>query len=212
MHSRSLWKTSYIFKRPAPTSRFYFAQKYCGVQPSQCKPWTHSQSYHHSLIAEQKANWLLISGPRFWATILTSKSPPHSCKQCKTSSWLVPPPLRTLEQAMFIKCSTEEWKKRHVQKQLKTTLTSYVWRLTALLVAEVRVVHRDPDHVGLVLVKLGGDLILHFWDFRLVLLSDINTTERKKISKTNRIYLWSKYQSTFEPVVLCASAVLTVLG
>lgn len=47
-----------------------------------------------------------------WVTKLTRKSPPHSCKQCNTSSWLVPPPLNTLEQAMFIKSSTEKKKRK----------------------------------------------------------------------------------------------------
>lgn len=35
-------------------------------------------------------------------------SPPLSCKQWKASSWLVPPPLSTLEQAMCIKSSTRK--------------------------------------------------------------------------------------------------------
>lgn len=38
---------------------------------------------------------------------LTRKSPPHSCKQCRTSSWLVPPPRSTLVQAMLIKWATD---------------------------------------------------------------------------------------------------------
>lgn len=50
-----------------------------------------------------------------WVTKLTRKSPPHSCKQCNTSSWLVPPPLNTLEQAMFIKSSTEKKKRKWQQ-------------------------------------------------------------------------------------------------
>lgn len=45
---------------------------------------------------------------RVWVTILTRKSQPHSCKQCKASSWLVPPPRNTLEQARFIISSTRE--------------------------------------------------------------------------------------------------------
>lgn len=73
--------------------------------------WLHKYILHFHQILQL---W-----PRLRVSILTRKSPPHSCKQCKTSSWLVPPPLSTLEQAMFIKSSTRKQKSNDVRNNMR---------------------------------------------------------------------------------------------
>lgn len=54
--------------------------------------------------------------------------------------------------------------------------------LTPLLLAgaEVGVVHRQPNQVGLVLVQLGGELLSQLGDFRLVLLADVDPPGRRR--------------------------------
>lgn len=60
--------------------------------------------------------------------------------------------------------------------------------LTPLLVAgaEVGVVHRQPNQVGLVLVQLGGELISQLGDFRLVLLADVDPPGRRGRGKEKK--------------------------
>lgn len=57
--------------------------------------------------------------------------------------------------------------------------------LTPLLLAgtEVRVVHRQPNQIGLVMVQLGGQLISQLGDFRLVLLADVDPPGRGREKK-----------------------------
>lgn len=60
--------------------------------------------------------------------------------------------------------------------------------LTPLLIAlfEAGVIHREPNQVRFVLVKLGGKMILQLGNFCLVLLPDVNTPGQVKTgTKTN---------------------------
>lgn len=65
-------------------------------------------SGHQESVDERCVPWAAVRPRPTGGVVLTRKSPPHSCKQCRTSSWLVPPPWSTLEQAMFIKLPTDE--------------------------------------------------------------------------------------------------------
>lgn len=152
-------------------------------------------------------NQLLMMWCRLRQLVLTRKSPPHSCKQCKTSSWLVPPPLSTLQQAMLIRSSTgKTTRETMTKKQIENKRLDGKWRetLTALLVTvlQVGVLHRDPNQVSFVLVKLGGGLILlEVWDLCLVMLPNIDTAEwERKESRGGWQETSKKKQKSYHPV------------
>lgn len=44
-----------------------------------------------------------------------------------------------------------------------------------VIVFKVGIIHREPNQVSFVLVKLGGQWILQLWDFGLILKPDVDT-------------------------------------
>lgn len=78
---------------------------------------------------------------------------------------------------------------------------------------KVGVIHRYPNQVSLVLVKLGGKLILQFGNFCLVLLPDVDTPGQcNKIGDVSKIMIFLRQISNTSEAFLDTEAVLTVQG